>query len=208
MRTPGIMSPEFVSRLCAAKVRFVAWDLDRWARLAKIRARVSGCYNGIPAQTGHVLEACKWFLTSWDALAIVTRDEGAHTGGWWKNPDYERCLHLSLSFWDAETGLARGLDRKGTAAIVGAVFGKDCRLLWTESPKSDVGIRSGVWHYRLFMNGSWTEPKLPRKEVYTRDFIPSGWKSWSDVQADLAVPDFGQHTTSISCEGHIEVSAE
>ena len=27
---------------------------------------------------------------------IYTMDEGMHSIGWWKNPDYARCYHLSL----------------------------------------------------------------------------------------------------------------
>src|SRR5579859_6428518 len=29
---------------------------------------------------------------------IFTKDTGHHTSGWFKNPDYERCYHLSVSF--------------------------------------------------------------------------------------------------------------
>lgn len=40
-------------------------------------------------------------------MLLFTRDIGHHTSGWWKNPDYERCYHLSLSFWDLANEVPR-----------------------------------------------------------------------------------------------------
>jgi hypothetical protein len=51
------------------------------------------------------------------SILILTRESGYHTSGWWKNPDYERCLHLSLSFRDPDTGLKRGRDKKLTKGL-------------------------------------------------------------------------------------------
>lgn len=117
-----------------------------------------------------------------------TRDIGHHSSGWWKNPDYERCRHLSLSFFDPEVGLVSGSmprDKKLTAKIIDRVFGPDKRYLWSEPPYSPQGKAADIWHYRLFCDPAW-EPILPRSEVYGRELIEEGWKSWSDVQADLA----------------------
>lgn len=116
-----------------------------------------------------------------------TRDVGHHSSGWWKNPDYERCFHLSLSFHYPETGEALGeRDRKLTREWIELFFGNDRALLWAEPPYSEMGKRLDVWHYRLFMNDDWRTPLLPRKEVYSREFTEAGWKSWSDVQADIS----------------------
>lgn len=37
-----------------------------------------------------------------------------------------------------------------------------------------------VHHYRLFCDKAW-KPILPRGEVYSKDWTPADWKSWSDV---------------------------
>lgn len=126
---------------------------------------------------------------------LFSRDSGAHTSGWWKNPDYDRCFHLSLSFYDREV-ILRWLelgeqyattgslpkDRRETDAWVELFFGDHARLIWCEPPAFDAGKLLDVWHYRLFCDPNW-QPILPRGEVYTREFTEAGWKSWSDVQA-------------------------
>lgn len=116
-------------------------------------------------------------------VLIFTRDEGMHSSGWWKNPDYERCLHLSLSFRDPLTGMPRPRDIELTKDWVEAFFHEQKRLIWAESPYSDDGKRSEVWHYRVFCDLNW-HPMMPRKEVYTREFTDAGWKSFSDLNFD------------------------
>ena len=44
------------------------------------------------------LESCRWYIERIDAQVVMTRDIGYHTSGWWKNPDYERCYHLSIDY--------------------------------------------------------------------------------------------------------------
>jgi len=132
----------------------------------------------------HYLVRCRRVVSSLGMIAILTRDTGYHTSGWWKNPDYERCFHLSLSFEDSETHEPRPRDRVLTALMLEAVFGAAKRLLWCEPPYSDEGKRRDVWHYRLFCDPAW-EPIKPRGEVYGRELTEAGWKSFSDVQADL-----------------------
>lgn len=115
--------------------------------------------------------------------AVLSRDTGHHTSGWWKNPDYERCLHLSLSFVDPETGSSREKDKKLTAQWIDAIFGANNRLLWCEPPFSHQGKKRDVWHYRLFFaDKGFSVPILPRGEVYTKEFTDAGWLSFSDVQ--------------------------
>jgi hypothetical protein len=44
---------------------------------------------------------------------IFTRESGYHSGGWWKNPDYERCFHLSLRFLGYDgAGVGYGVFRR------------------------------------------------------------------------------------------------
>lgn len=132
------------------------------------------------------MERCRHLHYGLGVLAIFTRDMGHHSSGWWKNPDYERCKHLSLSFFDPETREPTG-DRNVmlSTAIISLLFGKDKRLLWCEPPYSDDGKQRCVWHYRLFCDPAW-EPILPRGEVYNRELTEAGWLSYSDVQAALS----------------------
>lgn len=118
---------------------------------------------------------------------LFTRDEGMHTSGWWKNPDYERCFHLSLSFIDTESGMDAPHDRKLATAWCLLFFRESTRLLWVEPPYSAHGRQHDVWHYRLFVAEDWRTPILPRGEVYTREFTEAGWKSWSDVHPHLVL---------------------
>lgn len=115
---------------------------------------------------------------------ILTRDTGHHTSGWLKNPDYERCWHLSTSAEPTMIvlpGVQRTeLDAKTVRQWVVAFFGDAARYVWSESPKSEVGKQRGVWHWRLFCDAQWA-PILPRKEVYSREFTEEGWQSASQV---------------------------
>lgn len=116
------------------------------------------------------------------AQVIYTRDRGHHTSGWWKNPDYELCQHLSLSFQYID-GTPATRDRHLTRRICEALFADHLRLIWCEPPYSDHGKQLDVWHYRLFTDAQGA-PILPRGEVYSTKFTELGWKSWSEVQAE------------------------
>jgi len=112
---------------------------------------------------------------------LFTYDVGMHSSGWWKNPDYERCMHLSLSFVDPVTGAYLDKDDRLTREWCEAFFGSDVDKLWCEPPHSSEGKGACVWHYRLFCDPSWS-PIVPRGEVYSTEFTEAGWKSWSDAQ--------------------------
>lgn len=157
-------------------------DIGRLAR-SMLRHAKSGTWNG-RGPTGY-FSRCRWLVWPLGMQAVLTRDVGHHTSGWWKNPDYERCLHLSLSFFDPATMESRPRDKALTALLLEAVFGDSKRLLWCEPPFSPKGRALDIWHYRLFCDPAW-EPIKPRGEVYGRELTEAGWKSFSDVQADLA----------------------
>ncbi len=61
-----------------------------------------------------------------------------------------------------------------------AFSGADARLTWIEGPYSPEGRNRDVWHYRLFCDEGWA-PFIPRGEVYSRDWTPAGWRSFSDI---------------------------
>jgi hypothetical protein len=127
------------------------------------------------------LKRCGAIHPATGSKLIFTRDQGMHACGWWKNPDYERCWHLSLSFVDPETREHAPHDHKLAMRWCDHFFTHNRRLLWIEPPFSDVGKERNVWHYRLFVAPDWRLAILPRGEVYTREFTEAGWKSWSDI---------------------------
>ena len=119
--------------------------------------------------------SCQWQLLANDCTIIYTKELGYHSGGWWKNPDYERCYHLSIAF-------PGGKDAVTLGKILDQLFGKDSKLLWIEPPYSPEGKAKDVWHYRLFCDEHW-RPIKPRGEVYSTQFTERGWKSFSELHA-------------------------
>lgn len=143
-----------------------------------------GHFNGQAHVSADYLMRCRGFHTPTGTLLLFTRDVGHHSNGWWKNPDYERCFHLSLSFFDPFTFQHAPRDKKVTKQWLEAFFGSDMSKLWCEPPYTPDGKENDVWHYRLFCNPDWI-PLIPRGEVYSREFTEVGWKSFSEVKADL-----------------------
>lgn len=138
---------------------------------------MAGIFDGTAA-TQWLINYCRhefdWLGSP--ATMVLTRDAGYHTGGWWKNPDYERCWHLSCSFRD-------GFTRRRGDALARTFFLDDVRWTWLEGPHSKRGRETGVWHYRLFCDPFW-RPLKPSGEVYSR-FMPADWKSFSE-QLEIA----------------------
>lgn len=132
-----------------------------------------GLWNG-KEQTQY-FQDCIWYIQKYDCSIIFTKDIGYHTGGWWKNPEYERCYHLSISF-------KGGKNKNGLDKILTGLFGANKNLLWIEPPYSKEGKSMEVWHYRLFCNVVW-EPILPKGEVYNTHFTEKGWKSFSELKS-------------------------
>lgn len=157
------------------------WTRENVAGYLKRKANV-GTYDGRMTLAAQIYtDECKAAYRPDGIILLFTRDTGHHTSGWWKNPDYERCLHLSLSFRDPETGAVRPKDKKLSGIWVEEFFGPTKNLIWAEPPFSTEGKRCDVWHYRVFYADGWVAPILPRKEVYSKDWTPEGWLSYSDV---------------------------
>lgn len=72
---------------------------------------------------------------------LFTRDAGMHTSGWMRNPDYERCLHLSLSPAPMEPETLASQEEI-EVFWVRAFFGDTRRWTWMEGPKSVEGKRA------------------------------------------------------------------
>jgi len=119
-------------------------------------------------------ESCRWLLEGYPATVVFTKETGYHTSGWWKNPEYERCWHLSISF-------CGGNEKKALREIIQNLFGPYQRLIWVEPAYSKEGKSLDVWHYRLFCDENW-QPISPKGEVYNTHFTELGWKSFSELQ--------------------------
>lgn len=111
-----------------------ASNADTFGRMMKVAQ--SGTFDGLNAEDAY-LDRCRWWLERYECIAILTRDVGYHTSGWWKNPEYERCYHLSVSF-------PGGQKRSYLEHILKQLFGYDRRLLWCEPPYSEAGHKAGV----------------------------------------------------------------
>lgn len=157
-------------------------SLEALVPFAKLRAQ-RGEYDGrVTPGNMFLMGLCThWYCVPGASIAVIyTRDIGHHTCGWWKNPLYERCLHLSLSYRDPRTGETMPHQRQRSQEIATAFFGDDVRRAWIEGPASDEGKANGVWHYRVFCDPAW-QPITPTGEVYSRDLTEAGWKSFSEI---------------------------
>lgn len=110
----------------------------------------------------------------------LTRDVGMHTSGWFKNPDYDKCWHLSIAMFEPGTDTERPFEMAEAEGWVRIFFEKHLNLLWHEGPTDTAPME--VHHYRLMVNEVWI-PILPRLEVYSKEFTEKNWKSFSEVQA-------------------------
>lgn len=149
-----------------------------WRRAETLRP-----YTGIATRENlRLLDSLTADHLSTGTRLIFSFDQGHHSSGWWKNPDYERCWHLSLSFRDPLTGSSVSKDVKLTDQWLAAFYHENRRYIWSESPYSPHGKLTDTWHYRIFCDPAW-QPMIPRGEVYSREFTEAGWLSYSDLQS-------------------------
>ncbi len=91
------------------------------------RAR-HGLYSGTGTpENMKLIRHCtgEYILDETQCIMIFTRDEGMHSLGMFKNPDYERCFHLSLSFRSNLTGEPIAKDNVLTNLLVGGFFSSE-----------------------------------------------------------------------------------
>lgn len=155
-------------------------QLERVAAFLRRRAARGIFWGQMSGVQKLYIESCTG--VAYGTKLIFTRDAGHHSSGWMKNPDYERCWHLSTSaaptkLWTPSTP---DLDRELKRRWLDAFFGEDLRYVWHESPKTEVGIKHGVEHWRVFCDEHWV-PIVPRGEVYSTELTELGWKSWSEL---------------------------
>jgi len=154
------------------------------------------------AATAAYIRLCSHFHGHTGSLILFSRDQYHHSSGWMKNPDFERCWHLSLSFREPfPTWPVDRLSSPQTLAQLGAVIplvsfdwklarkwvdlilGDDAKLSWVETAKSPQGKELSVMHWRVFTDPGWSAIK-PRGEVYSKELTNAGWRSWSDLNIE------------------------
>jgi hypothetical protein len=107
--------------------------------------------------------------------AVAGDPEGSITqSGYWTSP--------AAGTFDGEMVDAI---KNAESLYVAALFGDNVSKLWIEPPFSPAGLAREVWHYRLFCDAAW-QPLVPRGEVYSKDWTPADWKSWSDIHGEPA----------------------
>jgi hypothetical protein len=156
-------------------------------RAALHAAAITGLYMGLlntPQDKAYV-DRCRQVDYRNGIVLLFTRDVGHHSNGWWKNPDFERCWHLSVSFFDPLTLEPRQFVAALAWRYAKLMFGADACWSWIEPPYSPAGKLRGVHHYRVFADEAW-RPMKPRGEVYSKDFTEKGWKSFSEIHGDDA----------------------
>jgi hypothetical protein len=159
----------------------VAMWLQKRVRLGYIGNEFRNAQTLTPSGDGYVgILAAQHRAT--ESQLIFSRDVGHHTSGWFKNPDYERCEHLSICYRDRETGAFYGKQKWETSREwLRIFFGEARRFVWTEPPFTPEGKRDAVYHFRVFCGEGWV-PLLPRGEVYSKELTEKGWKSFSEVR--------------------------
>lgn len=147
-------------------------------------ASLTGFFSGIIHQPGGQAYRDRCMAMHTDGTVLMfTRDTGHHSAGWFKNPDYERCWHLSISFRDPETGEPRPFDHAESERWTKMFFRGSTEKVWCEPPCTPEGKANGVYHYRLFCDEGW-QPIKPRGEVYSRELTEKGWKSFSEIHGE------------------------
>lgn len=168
--------------------------LEKLVTRMKAIAR-TGIYTGLiqTVEDESYFRACTQQLPQLGMVLIFTRDAGHHESGWWKNPEYERCEHLSLSFYDPMTLQPDQFNRDKARRMAKMFFGHHLRWVWVEPPYTPEGRERSVHHYRLFCDAGWS-PLKPSGEVYSKERTPTHWRSFSEIHGDAAksfVPPIG-----------------
>lgn len=139
----------------------------------------TGTWDGNPLSEYY--ESCRRLNSAFGISTILTRDVGYHSSGWMKTPELERCLHLSIAFFDPASGSPISQDHATATLLIKAMFFPSVKWTWTEPPSGDVAMQHDLWHYRLFCNEKWQPLNPPGEELTS-----FGWKCFGDVQEAIA----------------------
>ncbi len=138
-----------------------------------------------------------------DTRVLLSLDVGYHSSGWWKNSDYEQCLHLSVShplvdrpklyLAKADIGSPEhvGMDLETPTddevrSWGDVVFGQWNRWTWLEPAASPLDpYRSpNVVHLRLYLDER-LQPILPVGEPYGLNAPPWSEKVIGSIGGDV-----------------------
>lgn len=172
----------------AAQRRSERDEARRAARVARIRAHAfAHPWRGDRILTcpDHGLETTAITEPGRPTRVRCSFDQHYHGSGWFKNSDYEQCLHVSISHVAAgETEIRHIPPDLGGGVVVGAkletpsdievwawaraFFGDDARLAWLEPAASvlDPYRMPNIAHARLYYDQA-MRPFMPAGEVYT-----------------------------------------
>lgn len=103
---------------------------------------------------------------------LLTKDRMHHSVGWWRNAEYEYCIHLSISAWhtpEEPEDIPPAEERYWTFAF----FPRTYTMLWHEPGGTDPRLtpeekmkNRHFAHLRLFLDPETFEPFIPTGEVY------------------------------------------
>lgn len=166
---------------------------ENWLKASVVQKLMTGAwddtFDGImTVRSALYMDSCTAFHAASGSVLIFTRDIGHHTSGWFKNPEFERCFHLSLHFTEPFERLKTvQFNQKLAQEWADLCFGQHAGKAWIESAKTDEGRALEVLHYRVFCDECW-RPFMPHGEVYSTELTEKGWKSWSDLHGDVPEP--------------------
>lgn len=151
---------------------------DEFAVDMVMKQALSGVWDG-KTETVY-FQNCIWYWPKYQVSINLSRDINHHLGGWWKNPQYERCWHLSIAVQTADYEKPEDHD-KNTLHILQLIFQDKLKMMWSEPPYSEAGKKMHVWHYRVFCDEHWQAFK-PKGEVYSTELTERGWLSSSELK--------------------------
>lgn len=138
---------------------------DARLRAWKSAARNTPWVGETPAHPRHRMLASALLEPGRLTSLLLTFDVGYHACGWWKNSDYDRCWHLSLTHPAGQH--LETPDEREVFAWAERLWREHASKAWIEGAASslDVYRLPNVVHARLFV-GAHDEPIIPEGEVY------------------------------------------
>jgi hypothetical protein len=170
--------------------------VEQFAYHAPAVAKALPVYDGDVEKNIWIVRAARWYIENAHAMAILSRDNMVKLG-FWKNFEFENCVHLSVSFRAPGTFEPLGWNERVARQIAGAVFGRDVRKTWWEPAYTEGGKTLSVGHFRLFYDPMWASSIVPKGEPYSVSSAIGGTSMslWTEAQADLPTPHFAADIT-------------
>lgn len=136
-----------------------------------LESAAEGAWNGKGLSPYYV--NCKRVNPLRGVATIVTRDVGLHSDGLWKNPDCERNLHLSVSFFHPSTLRPVEHDGRISSMIARRLFFPNMKLVWVQQAVTELGRTKSVLHYHMWCDKNW-RPIQPELTVDPEEFVKAG----------------------------------